>query len=62
MDVFWQMTGKTKKPDMPVIAGCLRGLTSYLTHFTQSVEEGQHGLQIDITLLPMVCFWVFPNQ
>lgn len=35
-----EMTSKTKKPDMPVIAGCLRGLTSYLTNFTQSVEEG----------------------
>ena len=34
------MMSKTKKPDMPVIAGCLRGLASYLTNFTQSVEEG----------------------
>jgi len=37
---YWQMTSKAKKPDMPIIAGCLRGLTSYLTNFTQSVEEG----------------------
>ncbi|XP_067044034.1 DNA-dependent protein kinase catalytic subunit-like isoform X2 [Acropora muricata] len=35
-----EMMSKTKKPDMPVIAGCLRGLASYLTNFTQSVEEG----------------------
>ncbi|XP_065180580.1 DNA-dependent protein kinase catalytic subunit-like [Sycon ciliatum] len=28
-----------KKPDMPVIAGCLRGLSSYLTNFTQSMED-----------------------
>lgn len=35
-----QMSSKAKKPDMPVISGCLRGLTSYLTNFTQSVEEG----------------------
>ncbi|XP_022778667.1 DNA-dependent protein kinase catalytic subunit-like isoform X5 [Stylophora pistillata] len=35
-----EMTRKTKKPDMLIIAGCLRGLTSYLTNFTQSVSEG----------------------
>ena len=29
-----------KKPDMPVIGGCLRGLCSYLTQFSQSVAEG----------------------
>lgn len=29
-----------KKPDMPLIGGCLRGLTSYLTQFSQSVAEG----------------------
>ena len=38
------MMSKTKKPDMPVIAGCLRGLASYLTNFTQSVEEGSFSL------------------
>ncbi|KAK3728491.1 hypothetical protein QZH41_002352 [Actinostola sp. cb2023] len=31
---------KSKKPDMTVIAGCLKGLTSFLVHFTQTVEEG----------------------
>ncbi|XP_027045855.1 DNA-dependent protein kinase catalytic subunit-like [Pocillopora damicornis] len=35
-----EMTRKTKKPDMLIIAGCLRGLTSYLTNFTQSISEG----------------------
>ena len=30
-----------KKPDMPLIGGCLRGLTSYLTQFSQSVAEGE---------------------
>ncbi|XP_068717854.1 DNA-dependent protein kinase catalytic subunit-like isoform X1 [Montipora capricornis] len=35
-----EMMSRTKKPDMPVIAGCLHGLTRYLTNFTQSVEEG----------------------
>ncbi|KAL9956083.1 hypothetical protein ACROYT_G037506 [Oculina patagonica] len=34
------MTSKTKKPELLIIGGCLRGLTSYLTNFTQSVEEG----------------------
>ena len=29
-----------KKPEMPVIGGCLRGLCSYLTNFSQSVAEG----------------------
>ena len=29
-----------KGPDMPVIAGCLRGLTHYLHSFSKSVEEG----------------------
>lgn len=31
-----------KKPEMPVIGGCLRGLCSYLTNFSQSVAEGTH--------------------
>lgn len=30
---------KGKKPEMLVISGCLRGLTSYLTNFTQSAAE-----------------------
>ncbi len=34
------MTSKTKKPELPIIAGCLEGLTGYLVNFTQSVEEG----------------------
>ena len=33
-----------KKPDMPLIGGCLRGLTSYLTQFSQSVAEGNMAL------------------
>ncbi|EDV28309.1 uncharacterized protein TRIADDRAFT_20924, partial [Trichoplax adhaerens] len=43
-----QMTGKNTKLDMPVIYGCLRGLTSYLYNFTQSVEEGKY-----FSLLPI---------
>ncbi|CAB4022232.1 DNA-dependent kinase catalytic subunit-like, partial [Paramuricea clavata] len=31
---------KPSKPDMPVIAGCLRGLGSTLVNFTQAVDEG----------------------
>ncbi|KAI6646753.1 DNA-dependent protein kinase catalytic subunit [Oopsacas minuta] len=34
-----QMDSK-KGPDMPVIAGCLRGLTHYLRSFSKSAEEG----------------------
>ncbi|XP_071796803.1 DNA-dependent protein kinase catalytic subunit-like [Asterias amurensis] len=34
-----QMTSKTKKPEMSVIAGCLTGLSHFLVNFTQSVEE-----------------------
>ncbi|XP_074649158.1 DNA-dependent protein kinase catalytic subunit-like [Tubulanus polymorphus] len=30
----------SKKPDMPIITGCFRGLTSLLVNFTQSVDEG----------------------
>ena len=31
---------KLSKPDIPVIAGCLRGLGSTLVNFTQAVDEG----------------------
>lgn len=34
---------KPSKPDMPVIAGCMRGLGSTLVHFTQAVDEGSRG-------------------
>ena len=29
-----------KGPDLPIISGCLRGLTHYLHSFSKSVEEG----------------------
>ena len=35
-----QMTSKTKKPEMSVIAGCFCGLAQLLTNFTHSVQEG----------------------
>ncbi|XP_072042850.1 DNA-dependent protein kinase catalytic subunit-like [Amphiura filiformis] len=35
-----QMTSKTRKPELTVIAGCMLGLKHYLVNFTQSVEEG----------------------
>ncbi len=39
-----QMAPKAKKkPDMPVIAGVLRGLQFYLVNFSQSVAEGLYG-------------------
>ncbi|KAK7506702.1 hypothetical protein BaRGS_00002177 [Batillaria attramentaria] len=34
-----EMTSKTKKPEMPIIAGCLQGLTAFLVNFTQSADE-----------------------
>ncbi|XP_076445486.1 DNA-dependent protein kinase catalytic subunit-like [Babylonia areolata] len=34
-----EMTSKTKKPELPIIAGCLEGLTAFLINFTQSAEE-----------------------
>lgn len=36
----FQMTSKTKKPDMSIIAGCFNGLNGLLVNFTQSAEEG----------------------
>ena len=33
-----------KKPDKPIISGCLRGLSAYLTQFSQSVAEGTLSL------------------
>ncbi|KAL8588519.1 hypothetical protein ACOMHN_043868 [Nucella lapillus] len=34
-----EMTSKVKKPEFPIIAGCLEGLTAFLVNFTQSAEE-----------------------
>ena len=47
MCVFSQMLSKSKKPEMSVIGGCLRGLNSYLVNFSQSVAEGtcMYGVQ-----------------
>eukprot|EP00048_Salpingoeca_helianthica_P009248 m.132741 g.132741 ORF g.132741 m.132741 type:complete len:3967 (+) comp14817_c0_seq1:97-11997(+) len=35
-----EMNKQDKKPDMSLIAGALRGLTSFLVHFTQPFEDG----------------------
>jgi len=35
-----QMTSKTKKPELPLIAGSLQGLGHLLVQFTQSADEG----------------------
>ncbi|GFR68847.1 DNA-dependent protein kinase catalytic subunit-like [Elysia marginata] len=35
-----EMTAKTKKAELPVIAGCLEGLTAFMVNFTQSIQEG----------------------
>ncbi|KAI4886986.1 hypothetical protein NFI96_023481, partial [Prochilodus magdalenae] len=34
-----QMTSTTKEPKLPVVAGCLRGITALMVNFTKSVEE-----------------------
>ncbi|XP_060788690.1 DNA-dependent protein kinase catalytic subunit-like isoform X1 [Neoarius graeffei] len=34
-----QMTSVTKEPKLPVVAGCLRGITALMVNFTKSVEE-----------------------
>ena len=39
------MLSKSKKPEMSVIGGCLRGLNSYLVNFSQSVAEGSEFAQ-----------------
>lgn len=35
---------KGKKPELQVIAGCLKGLTGYLYNFTQSASEGTSAM------------------
>ena len=40
-----QMLSKSKKPEMAVIGGCLRGLNSYLVNFSQSAAEGSEHAQ-----------------
>uniref|UniRef100_A0A7M4FFG4 DNA-dependent protein kinase catalytic subunit n=1 Tax=Crocodylus porosus TaxID=8502 RepID=A0A7M4FFG4_CROPO len=37
-----QMTSATREPKLPVVAGCLKGLTALLYNFTKSMEEDPH--------------------
>ncbi|KAI5104092.1 DNA-dependent protein kinase catalytic subunit [Silurus meridionalis] len=34
-----QMTSATKEPKLPVVSGCLRGITALMVNFTKSMEE-----------------------
>ncbi|XP_031440254.1 DNA-dependent protein kinase catalytic subunit [Clupea harengus] len=34
-----QMTSATREPKLPVVAGCLRGITALMVNFTKSMEE-----------------------
>lgn len=34
------MTSTTKEPKLPVVAGCLKGITALMVNFTKSMEEG----------------------
>lgn len=38
------MTSLTKEPKLPVVAGCLKGLTSLMVHFTKCMDEGLNFL------------------
>ena len=40
------VTKKGKKPELPVISGCLKGLTAYLHSFTQSASESKFKFKI----------------
>lgn len=34
------MTSTTKEPKLPLVAGCLKGITALMVNFTKSMEEG----------------------
>nr|XP_055063378.1 DNA-dependent protein kinase catalytic subunit [Misgurnus anguillicaudatus] len=34
-----QMTSTTKEPKLPIVAGCLKGITALMVNFTKSMEE-----------------------
>lgn len=38
----FQMKSTTKEPKLPVVAGCLKGITALMVNFTKSMEEGGH--------------------
>lgn len=42
MIIILQMTSKTKKVEMSIIAGSLEGLRACLINFTQSADEGDY--------------------
>ena len=54
------MTSKIKKPEFPIIAGCLQGLTAFLVNFTQSADEGMCTAEltssIDLTSPDLLLF------
>uniref|UniRef100_A0A674JBQ4 DNA-dependent protein kinase catalytic subunit n=1 Tax=Terrapene triunguis TaxID=2587831 RepID=A0A674JBQ4_9SAUR len=37
-----QMTSATREPKLPVVAGCLKGLTALMYNFTKSMDEDPH--------------------
>ncbi|XP_006880480.1 PREDICTED: DNA-dependent protein kinase catalytic subunit-like isoform X2 [Elephantulus edwardii] len=51
-----QMTSTVREPKLPVVAGCLKGLTSLMCNFTKSVEEDpQTSKEIFDFALKAVC-------
>uniref|UniRef100_A0A8C5V850 DNA-dependent protein kinase catalytic subunit n=1 Tax=Microcebus murinus TaxID=30608 RepID=A0A8C5V850_MICMU len=43
-----QMTSAVREPKLPVVAGCLKGLSSLLCNFTKSMEEGIAWLPVSL--------------
>ncbi|XP_028826126.1 DNA-dependent protein kinase catalytic subunit isoform X2 [Denticeps clupeoides] len=51
-----QMTSSTREPKLPVVAGCLRGITALMVNFTKSVEEDpKTGKEIFDYALKSIC-------
>ncbi len=45
-----EMGAKSKKPDMPVIGGVLKGLCSYLINFSQAASDGDDAFSAVVAL------------
>lgn len=54
------MTSALREPKLPVLAGCLKGLSSLLCNFTKSMEEGIIRLHLIFFLSskPVILKWI----
>uniref|UniRef100_A0A663MNQ6 DNA-dependent protein kinase catalytic subunit n=1 Tax=Athene cunicularia TaxID=194338 RepID=A0A663MNQ6_ATHCN len=50
-----QMTSATRRPKLPVVAGCLRGLVALMYNFTKSVDEGMFFFSVKESY-NLICF------